>query len=375
MDLFGILRDYAWRVLPYSEFLLGFLYLLGVLRYSPTFCRNLFNNKLIHVRLNKFTLKKKLYLNHNNRYSTNGDKLDPRWVTGFVDAEGCFSIIIEISEPFKWKVRTSFEINLHEKDADILYKIKSFFGVGAIYNRSDRKKSVYRVTNVNYLNEIIIPHFTKYPLISKKGIDFLLWSKVIKIILNKDHLTKSGFSTILSIYASINRGVSKKVLKYYPDIIPINKPVINLPDSLNPQWVSGFVAGDGGFSIYIRSAKDYILGEKVYCRFHIAQHSKDIELMKLFIKFFDCGVVHLRSNLATPSPSMGWCDFIVQDVSSLLDKIIPHFDLYPLLNLKQKDYICFKESMLMIKSKKHLTQEGLDKIKAFNLEMNSNRLK
>lgn len=41
------------------------------------------------------------------------------------------------------------------------------------------------------------------------------------------------------------------------------------------------------------------------------------------------------------------------------------------LNLKQKDYICFKESMLMIKSKKHLTQEGLDKIKAFNLEMNS----
>ena len=33
----------------------------------------------------------------------------------------------------------------------------------------------------------------------------------------------------------------------------------------------------GGFSIYIRSAKDYILGEKVYCRFHIAQHSKDID--------------------------------------------------------------------------------------------------
>lgn len=192
------------------------------------------------------------------------------------------------------------------------------------------------------------------------------------MILNKDHLTESGFSTILTIYASINRGVSssKKVLKHYPDIIPIDKPVINLPDSLNPQWVSGFVAGDGGFSIYIRSAKDYILGEKVYCRFHIAQHSKDLKLMELFIKFFNCGVVHLRSSTATLR-----CDFIVQDVSSLLDKIMPHFDQYPLLNLKQKDYICFKECMLMIKSKKHLTREGLDKIKAFNLEMNSNRLK
>jgi len=29
----------------------------------------------------------------------------------------------------------------------------------------------------------------------------------------------------------------------------------------------------------------------------------------------------------------------------------------------------------MIKSKNHLTQDGLDKIKALNLEMNSNRLK
>lgn len=48
---------------------------------------------------------------------------------------------------------------------------------------------------------------------------------MIKIILNKDHLTKSGFSTILSYYASINKGVSKKVLKYYPNIIPAQLPL------------------------------------------------------------------------------------------------------------------------------------------------------
>lgn len=32
----------------------------------------------------------------------------------------------------------------------------------------------------------------------------------------------------------------------------MDKPVIYLPVNLNPQWVSGFVAGDGGFSIYVR---------------------------------------------------------------------------------------------------------------------------
>lgn len=149
-------------------------------------------------------------------------------------------------------------INLHEKDKDILYKIKSFFGVGAVYHRPDRKKSVYRVTNVNYIKDVIIPHFTNYPLISKKRVDFLLWSKVIQLILNKDHLTsppagdlplgvrtrergpspcgeREGFLKILSYYAFINKGVSKKVLEYYPNIILVDKPVIYLPVNLNPQ--------------------------------------------------------------------------------------------------------------------------------------------
>ena len=169
------------------------------------------------------------------------------------------------------------------------------------------------------------------------------------------------------IYEKTN---NKKVSNYYPNIIPSDRPIINIPNNLNTQWVSGFVAGDGGFSIYVRPANDYVLLEKVYCRFHIAQHSKDLDLIKLFIRFFGCGVVNLRSNLATPR-----CDFIVQDTSSLLGKIIPHFDSYPLLNLKQKDYICFKQCMLIIESKQHLTQKGLDQIKALNLEMNSNRLK
>ena len=71
-------------------------------------------------------------------------------------------------------------------------KYSLFFGVGAVYIREDRKLSVYRVTNVNYIKDVIIPHFTNYPLNSKKRLDFLLWSEVINLILDKDHLTE-GF--------------------------------------------------------------------------------------------------------------------------------------------------------------------------------------
>jgi hypothetical protein len=34
------------------------------------------------------------------------NELDPNFVTGFTDAEGCFTIIIEILGPSKWKVRS-----------------------------------------------------------------------------------------------------------------------------------------------------------------------------------------------------------------------------------------------------------------------------
>jgi hypothetical protein len=352
------------------------------LRYSPTNFKNnnlslnnlksLFMNKLLNVRKNHLS-----HLSiHHHHFATisrhqdeNNDKINPYWITGFVDAEGCFSVIIDRSNITKWKIKTSFEINLHIKDVDILHKIKSFFGVGAIYLRVNKNIAVYRISKMEYLRDIIIPHFKIYSLISTKSIDFYFWCKVIEIIYKKEHLSHSGFLNILIYYASINRGISKQILKFYPQIKPLMRHSVNLPLDLNPHWVSGFVSGDGGFSIIIRPSKSYILKQQVSCRFHIAQHIRDIELINLFNKFFNCGNVYVRTNLSER------CDFVVQDIKLLISNIIPHFDSYPILNLKYKDYICFKKALNIIQLKQHLTQEGLDFIKKLNLEMNSNRLK
>src|SRR5436305_2960153 len=188
------------------------------------------------------------------------------------------------------------------------------------------------------------------------------------MLANKDHLNQPGFLSILSYYASINRGVSPKVQSFYPNIIPQPKPVLNLPKKLDPYWVSGFVAGDGGFSIYVNKSVDHVLGEKVYHAFHITQHSKDLDLMRLFVEFFGCGLVHVRSNPLTPR-----CDFIVQDKKSIVNKIIPHFSLYPLENLKQKDFLYFKKRMSIVEDNKQNTEQGLRIIKTLSLSMNSNR--
>lgn len=291
--------------------------------------------------------------------TNNNDKLDPNWITGFSDAEGCFTVIIsKRKDTLNWRVSVSFEINLHIKDIEILHKIKNYFGVGSIITRPNKNLCVYRLTKIKDLLSIIIPHFNKYPLLTQKYSDYVLWSKVVDLMSKKQHLSDQGFSTILSYYASINKGMSPSVSNAFPDIIGVKKDTIVLPNSLNPNWVSGFVAGDGGFSIGIRKKT-----EQIYFRFHITQHSRDSLLMNLFVKFFVSGKVNIRTNNKR-------CDYYVQDFLQIYNNIIPHFDKYPLNNIKSLDLIDFKKAINLFKAK---GRDSINEIKEIISNMNSKR--
>lgn len=64
--------------------------------------------------------------------------LSPNWITGFSDAEGCFSVILSKRSPLKWRIVVSFEINLHSKDIMILHKIQKYFGVGSVTKLTEK---------------------------------------------------------------------------------------------------------------------------------------------------------------------------------------------------------------------------------------------
>ena len=50
--------------------------------------------------------------------------------------------------------------------------LQKFFGVGKIY--TTKSSATYRVTKLEDLIDIIIPHFTAYPLISTKWVTYTL---------------------------------------------------------------------------------------------------------------------------------------------------------------------------------------------------------
>jgi hypothetical protein len=56
---------------------------------------------------------------------------------------------------------------------------------------------MYRVGHQQQLMDIIVPHFEKYPLLTQKQADFILFKSILQMILKKDHLNIEGLKKSL----------------------------------------------------------------------------------------------------------------------------------------------------------------------------------
>jgi len=102
------------------------------------------------------------------------------------------------------------------------------------------------------------------------------------------HLTIKGIQQIVNIKANMNLGISNFIKLEFIETKPVQRPIIKTTTIHDPQWISGFVSGDGNFDAGVRSSKN-IIGYNVYLRFRITQHAKDTKLLELIINFLGAG--------------------------------------------------------------------------------------
>lgn len=119
-------------------------------------------------------------------YSNNGTsagnqqgRLNPWWIVGFVDGEGCFSVSTFKNRTCKSGKQTLFEfvITQSETSRTAMEAIQKFFECGHIYinRRYDNHHQHllrYCVRKQSDLREKIIPFFQKYHLQSAKRYQF-----------------------------------------------------------------------------------------------------------------------------------------------------------------------------------------------------------
>ena len=297
------------------------------------------------------------------------NNLNPWYLTGFSDGESNFTVRIFQSNLVKvgWIVQPVFQIGLHKKDLSLLENIKAYLGVGEIYHKE---------TSCNYMVQssrdliVVVNHFEKYPLLTKKFEDFKLFSQIVTLVNRKEHLTVSGLQTIISLKASMNLGLPTTLKVAFPDLTPAIRPTrsneqLNL--KIDPYWMVGFTAAEGCFSIRITKSLTTKIGYQVQLRYQITQHSIDKVFMHTLDKFWGCGKVFLRFR-------ENKVDFQILKFRDLCEKVLPLFQSTDLQGVKSKDFADFCKAIEIIKKKEHLTAEGLDKLRALKQGMNRGRL-
>ena len=140
------------------------------------------------------------------------ERLDPKWITGFIDGEGCFHVSINKipKMTLSWQVLPEFRVVQHERDELLLKKLKLYFGFGnVVVNHGDRKE--FRVRGLENLNKLV-KFFKKNPLQTSKQKNFELFSEIIELMNKKQHLNKKGLKKIAQIASKMNRKI-KRVLE------------------------------------------------------------------------------------------------------------------------------------------------------------------
>lgn len=89
--------------------------------------------------------------------------------------------------------------------------IQSFFGgIGSVTIQQKKNSARYSIVSLKEIVNIILPHFSNFPLQSAKKTDYQLWKNCINIMENNLHLTFNGVQQILAYKEIMNWGLSSK---------------------------------------------------------------------------------------------------------------------------------------------------------------------
>ena len=223
----------------------------------------------------------------------------------------------------------------------------------------------FRVTSPKQILNQIIPHFDKYNLITQKQADYLLFKQIVMLIEQGNHLNKEGLQEIVNIRASLNLGLSEIQKKSFPNTIPVIRPCISVTGVPHPDWMAGFISGEGCFYININKGRNKI-GVGFSLIFQVSQHVRDELLLKSFIDFFKCGYF-------VKAFDAKWGHFQCTKFSDIYNIIIPFCNRYPVRGVKSKDFSDWVKAAELFNKGEHLTKEGASKIISIKAGMNTGR--
>ena len=133
--------------------------------------------------------------------------LDPKWVVGFVDGEGCFSVSIHRHpgvRSFGWQINPVFQVSQHRDARRVLQALMPFFGCGRVRSKGEGSSvMIFAIDRRRDLVDRLVPFFMHHPPVVKAN-DFKLFSEIIRHLDSGEHFTTGGFEHVVRLAFAMN---------------------------------------------------------------------------------------------------------------------------------------------------------------------------
>ena len=130
-----------------------------------------------------------------------------------------------------------------------------------------------------------------------------------------------------------------------------------------PEYISGFVDGEGCFSVSFSKRARFAVGWETKPSFSVSQNRDRAQPLLIMQKYFRCGF--MRDGITDNT-----LKYEVRRLDDLLEQVLPHFERYPLLSTKQRDVRLLEETCKLMKRNQHVTPKGIKKVITLAFQMN-----
>ena len=135
----------------------------------------------------------------------------------------------------------------------------------------------------------------------------------------------------------------------------------NQQESLSPEWVVGFVDGEGCFFVGINRQPTMKVGWQVLPEFRVVQHERDVAILARLREFFGCGQITTNHGDRKELRIRGLKE---------LRQVVAFFEGHPMRTVKRSSFDCFAEVIRLMERGDHLTMDGLTQIRELASRMN-----
>ena len=132
-------------------------------------------------------------------------------------------------------------------------------------------------------------------------------------------------------------------------------------------YLSGFVDGEGTFSVAVTRRRDLAFGYQLVPEFRVSQNAERANVLEILRTRLTCGriVDNDRKRMTDRTRVL-----VVRRREDLLTKVIPFFERNPLLSDKQQSFEAFRQIVTAMAAGAHRQREGFEALVRLAFTMN-----